>query len=53
LIRDPLGLGVAVLAACVLVLVGVKTVKLLGKEERDMLGSVPIPAADRIWKLLG
>ena len=53
LIRDALGLGVAVLAACVLVLVGVKTVKLLGKEERDMLGSVPIPAADRIWKLLG
>jgi O-antigen/teichoic acid export membrane protein len=51
-INDAFGLAAAVIAACALVLVGVKTVKLLGKEERDMLGSVPIPAADRLWKFL-
>jgi len=45
-------LAAAVIAACALVLVGVKTVKLLGKEERDMLGSVPIPAADRLLRFL-
>jgi O-antigen/teichoic acid export membrane protein len=51
-ISNALGLCVALAAACVLVLVGVKTVKLLGKEEQDMLGSVPIPAAGRLLKLL-
>jgi len=52
LIRDVFGLSAAVAIACVLVLVAAKKIKLLGKEERDMLGSVPIPAAQRLLKLL-
>jgi O-antigen/teichoic acid export membrane protein len=51
-INDAFGLAAAVAAACALVLAGAKTVKLIGKEERDMLGSVPIPAVKWLVKML-
>jgi O-antigen/teichoic acid export membrane protein len=45
-------LSVALLVACGLILLTAKKLKLLGKEELDMLGAVPIPAAHRLLRLL-
>ena len=52
LIKGVPGLCAALAVACVLILIAAKKIKLLGKEEQDMLGSVPIPAARRLMKLL-
>ena len=41
----------AVLAAGVMLL-GVKKTKLIGKEEADMLASIPIPAVSKLLKFM-
>ena len=52
LIRGVLELCLAAVVACALVVFTAKRMKLLGKEELDMLGSVPIPAVNRLLKLV-
>jgi O-antigen/teichoic acid export membrane protein len=52
LIRGVFELCLAVTVACALVVFTAKRMKLLGKEELDMLGSVPIPAVNRLLKLV-
>lgn len=52
LIRGVPELCAAILAACVLIALAAKRIKLLGGEELDLLASVPIPAARRLLKLL-
>jgi O-antigen/teichoic acid export membrane protein len=53
LIGGALELCAALLVACIMILITAKKIKLLGKAELDMLGSVPIPAARRLLKLVG
>jgi O-antigen/teichoic acid export membrane protein len=52
LIRGVFELCVATCVACALVVFTAKKIRLLGKEELDMLGSVPIPAVNRLLKLV-
>jgi O-antigen/teichoic acid export membrane protein len=52
LIRGTFELCVALCVSCVLILATAKRIKLLGKEELDMLASVPIPAAHRLLRLI-
>ena len=52
LIRGVLELCLAAVVACALVVFTAKRMKLLGKDELDMLGSVPIPAVNRLLKLV-
>ncbi len=51
-IRGTFELCVALFIACVLILLTAKRIKLLGKEEFEMLASVPIPAVNRLLRLI-
>jgi hypothetical protein len=52
LIRGVPELVVAFVLGATLILLTVKRLKLIGKEEADMLGSIPIPAARRILQFV-
>jgi O-antigen/teichoic acid export membrane protein len=52
LVRGVVELLAAFLIAAFVVALSVKKLKLIGKEESDMLGSIPIPAAGRLLKFM-
>lgn len=47
-----LELAVAFFAAAVLVILGYKWVRVVGRKEMDMLGAVPVPLANRLLKFI-
>ena len=52
LIRGVPELCVALALAMVVVVLGAKKLRLIGKRELEMLGSVPIPAVDKLLKFV-
>lgn len=51
-VDGPLGLAAAVAAAVILIVVGFKIARVLGKTELDMMGAVPVPMANKLLKFL-
>jgi O-antigen/teichoic acid export membrane protein len=52
-VRGPVELVVATVLSMVLVMFAAKKIRLIGREEIDMLGSIPIPAVDRLLRFIG
>lgn len=52
LIRGVPELCVALAVACVLILLAAKRIRLLGRDELDLLASVPLPGANRMLRLI-
>lgn len=51
-ITGVLHLSVAIVAAGILIAVGLKVFRVVGKKELDMLGAVPVPLANRVLKII-
>jgi O-antigen/teichoic acid export membrane protein len=51
-INDVVGLTLAAIASAIVVVIMIRLLKVIGREEADMLGSIPLPAAERLVKFM-